>query len=178
MKVMRFMGVEEAFNFINGIELVNKKDHKKDGANTTSVGFCFANGDDTLYTHAKHLIGIVSEDVAFVGTLKPGVTFTKSSGVYSKHGPLPKNSIEALNGIITDMLAMGKEEGRETLDEWCTKKYSVNDFTEWKMYTGKKPLVSDMKKLGMNKFQQDLASEIGSGKWIAPILVSQGGTNE
>ena len=92
MEVFRFMSKEEFKKYMNGEELVNKKEHR---AKTNSKGFCFLDLKDFTPEEAIHFLsGIVSFDVCAV--FETNTKLNKTYGVYAK--PIKKE------GSILDYL--------------------------------------------------------------------------
>lgn len=113
MKVLRFMSAEEAVKLLLGIKLENYTNHAQAGRHTTSVGFCFAilpdtPGDvDDVFKCAQYLSGNSILHLCLVAELKPDVKYRRTAGHYS----------------------FGKQK------ELCTKTYSLDDFTGWRLYS-------------------------------------------
>lgn len=114
MEVFRFMSKEEFKKYMNGEELVNKKEYR---AKTNSKGFCFLDLKDFTPEEAIHFLsGIVSFDVCAVFETKDKMQ--KTYGVYAKPFKSTGNSIEDLLNIFSGFT------DRFTANEYCTTEYN------------------------------------------------------
>ena len=105
MKVFRFMSLEELQKYLNGEELLNTTKHE---AHTNSVGFCFMNYKDNDPEEAiKFLSGIVDDELCAEFETDES-NLNKSYGVYADP-----------YGAFFDTM---------TEDEYCTQKYSKENF--------------------------------------------------
>ncbi len=114
MEVFRFMSKEEFKKYMNGEELVNKKEHR---AKTNSKGFCFLDLKDFTPEEAIHFLsGIVSFDVCAV--FEANTKLNKTYGVYAK-------PIKEEGNIIEDLIKLFLEFGNTfTANEYCTTQYN------------------------------------------------------
>lgn len=109
MEIFRFMSRKEFDKLIKGEILYNKKRHQ---GRTNSIGFCFMNIEDNTPEYAyEFLSGVVDDDVCVV--FETNKKLTESWGVYAD----PNGSFFA---TITE-------------DEYCTTKYSLDEFKIVKM---------------------------------------------
>lgn len=124
MKVFRFMSYEEFENYRKGQVLVNNTKHM---GKTNSVGFCFLNADEFDIKEALHFLsGIVSFDICAV--FETNKKLNKSYGEYAK--PIKdydkKNPFEFIIDLLTHLEDV--PENRIKINEYCTEKYSKEDF--------------------------------------------------
>lgn len=116
VRVLRFMSRSEAAELAFGQELFNDRNHAADGNGTDSIGFCFAlvnEDDDSIYTAARRLSGIVSMEVCLVGHLKLNPErFRQGYGWYADHNLHKQVSMPEISGL----------------------RYRADDFTDFKLY--------------------------------------------
>ena len=114
MEVFRFMSKEEFKKYMNGEELVNKKEHR---AKTNSKGFCFLDLKDFTPEEAIHFLsGIVSFDVCAV--FETNTKLNKTYGVYAK--PIKKEG-----SILEDLINFFSGfDNTFTANEYCTTQYN------------------------------------------------------
>ena len=140
MKIFRYMSTNEFLKFVNGEELTNKTKHEE--YRTTSIGFCFMEGDiyeaESAYDFLK---GIVSDEVCVI--FKTNKKLNNSYGIYSD--------------------PYGSFFSTVDRDELCTTSYNNKDFKiinmaipqsgyfdEWKWYKPNK-LEEFVKEIKQNK---------------------------
>lgn len=122
MRVLRFMSLEEFNAFNAGEVLINKLDHRKDGAKSDAIGFCFLNADNQNPEYAfSFLSGIVSNDVCAV--FETNKALKQTTGRFAD----PDEDVDFLS-----ILAGYYGEGMD-IEEFSTTEYSQLDFTlvEW-----------------------------------------------
>lgn len=111
MRVHRFMSRKELTALMSGKKLVNRRDHKKEGLRTTSVGFCFFTEDPDEAVH--WLSGIVCLECCVTMEVDDGY-LVESYGVYvdiSKDDPSkPLDQIPSIKRR-----------------EYCRSRYSIDD---------------------------------------------------
>lgn len=114
MEVFRFMSKEEFKKYMNGEELVNKKEHR---AKTNSKGFCFLDLTDFTPEEAIHFLsGVVSFDVCAV--FETNTKLNKTYGVYAK--PIKKEG-----SILEDLINFFSGfDNTFTANEYCTTQYN------------------------------------------------------
>ena len=131
MKLFRFMSANECFKLIKGETLENNTDHSlKRGSATTAKGFCFGIGDEEqAKKDFRRLNGIVDLDALMVFTLKSESEsrFTPCQGRYVDYA-----KIESDGKTIVDY-PFGMEPSC-MFDEYCTTRYSLEDFEDFDAY--------------------------------------------
>ena len=131
MKLFRFMSAEECFKLMKGETLENSIDHsKKRGSASTAKGFCFGVGDEEqAKKDFRRLNGIVDMGALMVFTLKPESEnrFTKCQGRYVDY-----DKLDAEKRTIVDYLF--GETPSCMFDEYCTTRYSLEDFEDFNAY--------------------------------------------
>ena len=148
MKYYRFMSKNEFEKLINGETLKNDKKHQ---AKTNSVGFCFMKYDDYKPKDAyEFMSGIVSEDICVV--FETTKKLTKSYGVYADP--------DLSNGWFASI----------TVDEYCIKEYSLQNFkivemlicngrkhfeTQWKYETDISKALKKLDKIEKQKLKKE-----------------------
>ena len=123
IKVVRFMSFSEFFSLIEGRELENTTDHKKENdAKTDSIGFCLTPiaelKDDTIYKIAQYLCSVATTKFCVVADIDE-TKLKKGYGVYADHSEDDKMSLQ-------DMADPSKWKSM-TVDEYSTTKYSLKD---------------------------------------------------
>ena len=131
MKLFRFMSFIECYQLLQRKTLKNKTDHsKKRGSASTAKGFCFGIGDaEQAKKDFRRLKGIVDSEILFVFTLKPESEsrFTKCQGRYVDY-----DKLDAEKMTISDYLF--GETPVCMFDEYCTNRYSLEDFEDFNAY--------------------------------------------
>lgn len=126
MILHRFMSEHEFDQFRQGELLENDTDHRKDGADTDSVGFCFfpEEPDDAI----RWLSGIVTDDVCATFDV-PDHLVTKSRGTYCDPDKSDNSFGAMLADIYSAMMGWGME-GTVMMEktEYCCTAYSARDF--------------------------------------------------
>lgn len=120
------MSEREFVAYQKGETLRNETDHRANGEDTTSVGFCFFPEDPDDAVH--WLSGIVNPDVCCTFDV-PDDRVKKTSGVYCDH----EKSDNSWGALFEDYLAaMAGEELPHTVKmertEYCCTEYSKKDF--------------------------------------------------
>lgn len=105
MRVTRFMSRGEFGKLMAGEKLTNTTVHKKRGAYSESVGFCFT--EDEPMTAFEYLYGIVDADVWVTFDFPDGY-LTESGGLYADHSEGAK---------VGDLVVKR---------EWCCTEYSLD----------------------------------------------------
>lgn len=131
MKLYRFMSADECSKLIKGETLENSTDHsKKRGSASTAKGFCFGIGDEEqAKKDFRRLNGIVDMGALMVFTLKPEseIRFAKCQGRYVDY-----DKLDAEKRTIADYLF--GETPVCMFDEYCTNRYSLEDFEDFNAY--------------------------------------------
>ena len=131
MKLYRFMSSLECLKLLKGETLANSTDHsKKRGTASTAKGFCFGIGDkEQAKRDFRRLKGIVDLGALIVFTLKPESEsrFTPCQGRYVDY-----DKIDSEGKTVLDY-SFGLEP-RCMFDEYCTSRYSLEDFEDFHMY--------------------------------------------
>lgn len=126
MILHRFMSEREFNDYQDGETLRNTTDHRKNGAHTTSVGFCFFTEEPDEAIH--WLSGIVTDDVCVTFDV-PDDKVVKSSGIYCDH----EKSDNSWGALFEDVFAAirGEEMPNAVMierAEYCCTEYSDKDF--------------------------------------------------
>ena len=131
MKLYRFMSTTECYKLYKGETIENITDHSSlRGSASTAKGFCFGIGDEEqAKKDFRRLIGIVDMDDLIVFTLKPESEsrFTQCQGRYVDYA-----KIESDGKTIVDY-PLGMEPSC-MFDEYCTTRYSLEDFEDFNAY--------------------------------------------
>ena len=131
MKLYRFMSIAECDKLLKGEKLVNSTDHgKKRCTASTAKGFCFGIGDEEqAKKDFRRLNGIVDMGALMVFTLKPESEsrFAKCQGRYVDY-----DKLDAEKRTISDYLF--GETPVCMFDEYCTNRYSLDDFEDFNAY--------------------------------------------
>lgn len=135
MKVFRFMSKEEFDKFTNGEHLKNNKKHYEytDGVKgkTTSEGFCFLAEKDFSPEEAFHFLnGVACMDVCCM--FETDKKLNKTKGIYADHSqdknPEDYSMCDVLELLKDIILNEGGNQPKMTIDEYCIKEYSNEDF--------------------------------------------------
>lgn len=82
--LFRFMSYNEAIKLLQGETLHNDTDFKKNGAHTSSKGFCFMDGDKDEAEYAYNFLGgVVSDECCLILRFNQNTKLTESSGRYA-----------------------------------------------------------------------------------------------
>lgn len=123
IKIVRFMSFSEFFALIEGNELENTTDHKKEShGKTDSIGFCFTPIDelknDTIYKIAQYLCLVANTKFCVVADIDE-TKLRKGYGMYVDHSEDDKMSLR-------DLVDPSKWKFM-TVDEYSMTKYSLKD---------------------------------------------------